>query len=309
MAKKKIKKRKLTSKEITHQTNYLLGIAAVLFIFLFFLGFLYTKKYSIFEFKAPVVTKNLQEVECLKIGKTCSQEEILKGIKVRISVNPDEAYDFYLISNTDQTATFIMADDFMKVDWHDEMINFKGPQKALYELNVATRNWPNVPIIEHYSYEDYGYLTYTGVCDEKTMKISHYDCSENPGYQILKIIHGNGTVIYHLPTLVTEDEDAVTMEDTWDFEGTTFRSRLITLEEVGPLGDSNGLASWLVDHSKDGDSFWTMTSNGTPGADYIVEAHTIVNRNGQPSVESHLVSHNEGNPEVSIRPVIELSKN
>ena len=304
-AKTKIKKRKINAKEISKQTNSLLVLAAILFIFLFFLGFLYTKKYSIFEYKAPVKTQFMVDVECLKLGNVCSNKDILNGIKVKIPVSPEEAYDFYLISNTDTEATYMMADDFIHVDWHDEMINFKGPQKALYELNVATRTWSHVPIIENYSYEDFGYLTYTGVCDEKTIIMQDYDCKKTPGYQILKINHGKGSIIYHIPPLASNDPEITGMEDTWDFEGTTFRARLITLEEIGPLGDANGLATWLVDHSKNGDSYWTMTSNATPGSNYILEAHTITNQSGKPSVESHLVH----NANISIRPVITIPKN
>jgi len=309
MKKKEIKKDgKKSLKRNSSSRNFLyFGLSGLFLIILFIVGFFYTREHPFKDFQSKSKTYRMEEVPCLKQGRICSREDIRKGIKIEYDVNDKKTYEFYLISNSENSATFIMSDDLIVTDWNEEMINFKGPQKALYDLNMAVADWVNVPVLSHYEYTDYSYQNHLNICTRKTVTYEDYDCTKTAGYQKFMVEDGQGKLIFNLPLVETDIED-IEFDEEWDFDGVEIRARMITLEEIGPLGDKDSFARLLIDHSKNGEAYWTLSSAAYPGNDYVVEAHTVVNRYNRVSIENTVVNHGEESATISVRPVITLNK-
>ena len=111
----------------------------------------------------------LKEYECLKKGKLCNSNEIYDGIEVEVEVKNNVKYRFYMISNTEEEITLIMANNIIdKVDWHIELINMKGPGTALGKIFEETKTWEKISNIQNYTYDDYGLKNFIESCKTDT---------------------------------------------------------------------------------------------------------------------------------------------
>ena len=87
------------------------------------------------KYNAGYKARPMSNYYCLVKGKVCSPDDIYNSIKVKIAVNKLQSYDFYLIANDEDTATFMMASNLKDdVDWQLEGINFRGPLTAMKTL-------------------------------------------------------------------------------------------------------------------------------------------------------------------------------
>ena len=295
-------------------TMLLLGIILVVCaIILQFVSFDNKDRGFVYEKEA----KEIKDIKCLKKGNVCSFQEIYDGIKIKYAVNDKETYEFYLISNDEDTATYIMANTLEEMSsWAGEIVNFKGPTDSLYNLNTYIKDWKNVPLIESYSYKDFGYQYYQKVCVTNEIDVEGYDCSKTAGYQSLEINDGKGLLTFNLPSYVFENLEEGEEEQilkSWNFEYLLLRARLITKEEVDSLVNAKGvIAPWLVDHMKDGDTYWTLSSDPYPTDFYLVSAFMVRNNENHTNISMGVVAKydDEGKPVANgyLRPVITLKK-
>ena len=122
----------------------------------------------------PIMTS---DNTCIQSGNVCSDADILSGIKVNVKVNNRQAYDFYVISNTEKEVTLIMsenlgddvswinAEDYAKVNV-EASCNYTscvygGPRTAVAELKTRTSGWTNIPEREYTYSDDSGGNKYT----------------------------------------------------------------------------------------------------------------------------------------------------
>ena len=318
---KKVEKKVSSKSSSPSKKSYKLVIFVVIIILaiilcgvgIFFLIKNIPAKEYVFEKEA----KEIKDVKCLKKGNVCSTEEIFDGIKIKYAVNDKETYEFYLISNDENTATYIMSDDLSeKNHWSSETINFKGPNDSLYKMNELVSNWRNVPYIESYLYEDYGYQYYLDVCESKEIEEEEYDCNMTAGYQRLEINEGKGLLIHNFPISIIEETPEEERDELildWDFDGLLLRARSISREEVDSLARNKvGLPSWLIDHTRDGDFYWTISSDTFRWDDYLVSAFTVKNVENKTSMGASYVTNGEVEGEAAptgyLRPVITLKK-
>jgi len=91
----------------------------------------------------PIMTS---ENACI-ISGTCSETDILAGIKVNVKVNAKKAYDFYVIADNGTELTLLMSENLGdNVMWYaDATDNSQGPTTALVELASRTKEWTNIP--------------------------------------------------------------------------------------------------------------------------------------------------------------------
>jgi len=91
----------------------------------------------------PIMTS---ENACVTSG-TCSQSDILAGIKVNVKVNDSKNYFFYVIADNGTELTLIMNRNLGdNIEWYAAAgDNSKGPTTALAELALRTSDWTNIP--------------------------------------------------------------------------------------------------------------------------------------------------------------------
>ena len=113
---------------------------------------------------------------CAKVGNKCSDEQILDGQIVNVSVNNTTNLDFYVINDDGQnlvlygykalaTTPYLSESDTKKllkenkesrykyddsIDYY--MYNYWGPYTLIKKLNELTSSWTNIPPIKEYSY-------------------------------------------------------------------------------------------------------------------------------------------------------------
>ena len=298
----------------SHKSFKLIVIAGTILIVLFIVGFFVTRIRSTKEYESKIPTQEIEDVKCLKKGNVCSADEIIDGIKVRIKVNDKETYDFYLISNDGEEATYIMSENLKtKSNWSGEMINFKGPSEALYKMGVDTSDWKNIPIIEDYTYEDEGIALYKAICEDKTFEYKDYDCTKYAGYNGLEIKHGKVTLKYNLPPLDGEGlPEEIEIPTSGSIDGIYLRSRLLTKADYSYLVKKDIGPSWLIDNMKRGEYYWTLSSDVSVGNDYILSAYVIENVDNKAENITEYVMSNNMDPSLEAvgynRPVITLEK-
>lgn len=309
------------NKEVNQKTKkkrfpLLLLIVLAVVLIIAFIVLIVSLVVSSKEFVYEMDAKDIKDIKCLKAGEVCSAKDIYKGVKVKYAVNNKKTYEFYLVSNDEENATFVMADSLMKGNWSVEMINLKGPNAALTNLNEKVSDWDNVPAIESYTYQDYGYKYFLEHCnssDEKEEK-DDYNCTLGGGFKSLSITDGKANIIHNLPQSdsadMSEDEEEGLITD-WDFDGATLRARLLTKEEVEAIRDpKKGFPKWLIDHTKKDDAYWLLSSDTYESDDYNVSAFQLVNHENEAELGVSYVikTDSKDNPIVSIRPVITLKK-
>ena len=296
--KKKEPQKKAPLKKITIKTNYLLTLAAVFLISLFLITYQTLNK----PHSQVQPSKKIKEIECLKKGNLCTKAEIAKGIKINYQVNKKENYDFYLISNTQEEATYIMAQNIMKdLNWADERTNLKGPTHVMYMVNEKTKNWELVEKIKDYTYEDYGYKYNQEICEKKTKQEKDYNCNINAGYKKLEIKSGKGTIYYNL----TESSTTT----TWDIGNIDIRARLITREELSELSTAKkGLPEWLVENVKNQNAYWTLSSNTYACNQYAIAAYIVKNIKDEAKIDIANTIYGIKKQEIGLRPVITIKK-
>ena len=257
---------------------------------------------------APKIAVPVEEVECLKQGNTCDMQDIRNGIKVSLED---------VLSDTEDTITLLYADNLAVLsNWSNEMVNFKGPQEALYQINKRIEDWSNIPYIKDYAYVDFGYYYYQDVCITNEKDYEGYDCSKTPGYKSMTIYEGQAEIVYHLPLT---DSDIQNMNLTTNnfkgnLNGLPVRGRMITYEEVIALGSKDGLPVWLLDHLNKGEFYWTMSSSPMPSDDYVISAYSVYNNKGKAVLAPKYVMYQQvdakfDSPKGHLRPVITILKN
>ena len=252
---------------------------------------------------------------CLARGNVCSQEDIDKAIKVKLAVNDSQIYDFYLLSNDEETATFILAQNIGKItNWTEEWSNLKGPFSAMIELASATKDWEYIDPITDYTYLDYGNEFYKEYCslDHSNDEDFYYDCTTdiNPtrGYNGITIEKGRAHIEFNL-NYSAEDFD-------YDYTGVTipnyyFRARLLTYEDVTKNYSAfEDLPDWFMDNLVNEGGYWTASSSTYPTTQYTQGVFGVVNDNGHAMIKE-LFPLGEKNPQfkkLGIRPVITITK-
>ena len=255
--------------------------------------------------------KSIDSYSCLKKGNVCSKEDIYHAMKVSIPVNDIESYDFYLLSNDAEAATYIMDHNLLDdVNWHNERINLKGPTNVFRVLAEVTNNWTSIPIISSYEYKDYGQELFQEFCDPTNgTKDELYDCNtdkiETRGYLGLEITDGDLFVKANLPTV-----NGVSMMDGTSIHDYPFRVRIPSYEEIWNLNKDFVLPDWLMDHLYSNGSYWTMSSSTLPGSNYMQGVFAVANYEGNADLLD-VYSKNDANSfynHTGIRPVITLEK-
>jgi len=247
---------------------------------------------------------------CLAKGSVCSPEDIYNSIKVTIPVNASQAYDFYLISNDKDTATFIMASNLVDdTDWHIEGINFRGPTKALKTLIEETNNWNGLNTIQEYKYEDSGYKLYQEHCSTTENQLADllYDCSTRTvkarGYKGFEIDPTGLTINFNVP----KDSN---MKDNAFFSNRHIYARLASVEELYDISSGLDFPDWLIDNLAENEGYWTMSSSTSSTYNYNEAAYGVVNYEGETRIVE-LRTLNEANEVFKhngIRPVITIEK-
>ena len=258
-------------------------------------------------YKTGNITRGILNYNCLKKGEVCTEEDIINSIKVSIPVNEKEIYDFYLISNDKDYATFIMASNLKNnVDWHIEEVNFRGPTKAYRELMALTKDWTYIDPIEDFSYEDAGNYYYHRNCDTIADQANNliYDCRDNitpaRAYQKLEILEDGLHIKMNLPKGSAMDEDLF-------YEGTLY-ARLPSYEDISDISPG-GPPDWIIDNLEEHSGYWTMTSSTFPTLNYNKAAFAVLNKEGN-GIIREMMTLNEAMPNynIGIRPVITLKK-
>ena len=113
---------------------------------------------------------------CAKVGNKCSDEQILDGQIVNVSVNNTTNLDFYVINDDGQNLVLYGCKALDKVKYLSEsdtkkllkknkesrykyddvseyyMYNYWEPYTLIKKLNELTSSWTNIPPIKKYSY-------------------------------------------------------------------------------------------------------------------------------------------------------------
>lgn len=233
------------------------------------------------------ITNGIMESDdkCILSG-TCEP-----GTLVKVQVNDDENYNFYVIGDNGDKLTLIMDRNLGdNVEWYDgsisECVSYYtdssgthatsssascGPITALNYLNRQTATWDNIGPIESYDYDN----NLNGI---------EYD-----GYQTLEIGSGLGKI--------TSEDGKKELQ----LEGVS-RARLLTYEEATAIGctvsQDSSCPSWIHKNIyKDGGDYWLLTN--TKGEEIFGFGY-IISTN---SIRADGVSGGCG-----VRPVIEISK-
>ncbi len=255
--------------------------------------------------------KKVKEYECTKKGNVCSFEEMYKGVEVNIEVAKGKTYTFSMIANDKDKMTLMLQQNIVdEADWHSELINMKGPQTALQELNEKVQKWTNVVDIENYAYTDSGKKDLERICGSSNEE-QGFKCPEDEYdtrcYNGLSINRGKLTLNFNLPkNSELEDVEPLT-EGT--IENVTAKARMITLEEFNEFNIDKGLPKWLTEGLDKNEGYWTLTSSPSMTTAYFQGAIAIVNNNNKASIESLFVADPEADDfKVGLRPVIEVFK-
>lgn len=256
---------------------------------------------------AGLSARGILNYNCLKKGEICNKADIMNSVKIAFQVNGKETYDFYLIANDENTATFMMASNIKdNVDWHIEELNFRGPTKAYRELMLATKDWVNIPQIKSFLYEDAGNLYYHETCDTIGGQSANllYDCSNTRtparGYKLLEITEDGLYLDINVP-------EGANMDETIFYEAKLF-ARLPSYEELSRLSETE-LPEWLIDNLAPQTGYWTMTSSTYPSLNYNKGAYALVNDNGKVRlIETPVMNEVRPKYNIGIRPVITIGK-
>ena len=248
---------------------------------------------------------------CLKKGSVCSRDDIYHSIKVSFLVNNSQTYEFYLLSNDSDTATFIMSENLVDdVNWHNERINMKGPTNVFRVLSDSTSTWSSIPVISSYEYSDYGQVIYENHCsDENYINHEDYDCSRGDfpsrGYKGLKIENGALFIQANLYS-----SEGVSMMNGTLLNDPLLRARIPTYEEIYDLEEDGVLPDWLMDHLYEKEGFWTMSSSTLPSTGYIQGVFAVerVNRKATLMDVYSMNNANDYYTHTGIRPVITIEK-
>ncbi|MBQ6840728.1 MAG: hypothetical protein IJO63_01245 [Bacilli bacterium] len=238
-------------------------------------------------------------IGCVQKGNICNEAAISSGVPVEIKVNDSQKIKFYVIDNTEDNMTLLMAENLEdNVNWHNELINIKGPVTAMEVLGENTKSWSLIENINNYTYDDYGLKYFNKKCS--SIDISGYDCSDDiyevRGYK--KIVLSNSSYIeWNLP-----EEDAI-----YNFDNKTFKARLITVEELTKLL-SKGENKWLISNLNENEGYWTLSSSTVQKTDYNAGAYAVINLEGKPVIEPAYVDIYNNDYKIGIRPVIVVDK-
>lgn len=298
---------KTKTKKINYSILILYGMSLLLAIGMIIIFLLLP---SFFQNNSIKKAVSINDVECLKMGNVCSSNDIKDGIKVQVPVNSSLNYDFYVISNTEDSITLLFANNLKSVsDWSVEMISIKGPTDALGNVNNYTKEWISIPYIGNYSYVDYGYDFYKRICIMHEREYDDYDCDKPIGYKSLTIRNGRATINYNLPVVEDLKKYNIVTKNVMS----NVRSRLITFEEVNQLSSPEGYPEWLIENLDVGEYYWTLSSDPMPCDYYNVAAYTVMNKNGKVAISPRYIKGQKINFKLSrayghLRPVITIPK-
>lgn len=305
----------METKEEKKQNTFkkiLIGIIVVLVIFLAIaIPFSILNLNNSEQEKSLTKAKDVKDYECTKKGEVCSFEEMYEGVEVNVEVAKDEIYTFIMIANDRDTMTLMLQQNIEEdVAWHSELINMKGPQLALQTLNEKVAGWTKISFIENYNYTDGGKKDLDKICNSDTAEPG-FKCPEDESdsrcYNGLSITNGTVTFYFNLPKDAnTEDGVSISTEGTILAKA---KARLITLEEIEEYNTDDGIASWLIEGLAENEGYWTMTSSPSMTTAYYQGAISLVNKDGNPSVEAtYVAGGQEANLKVGLRPVITIDK-
>ncbi|MBQ6840572.1 MAG: hypothetical protein IJO63_00445 [Bacilli bacterium] len=242
---------------------------------------------------------------CLKKGNICTDEQIRNGMLVKYEVNDKDSYDFYVIDNNADTLTLIMNKNIVNnVDWHNELINMKGPIYSLIEIYKNCNDWTNVDILNNYEYADYGKKYSDELCAKG--EEPSYNCEDlytnTRGYNGIIFGENKSYLEFNLPITDEDEEDVV---QKFDLTAHKLRARMITIEELEKLQN----AEWLVENLKHNEGFWTLSSATVAKTLYSKGAYAVVANNSQAEIVPVFVKSSLNDDyKLGIRPVIVIEK-
>ncbi len=212
---------------------------------------------------------------CAKVGNKCTNEQILDGQIVNVSVNNTTNLDFYVINDDGQnlvlygykaldTTPYLSESDTKKllkenkesrykyddsIDYY--MYNYWGPYTLIKKLNELTNSWTNIPPIKEYSY-------YT---------------KEDNIFKSLEIKNGVSSITSFKGNKVTIPGTSVARiisekEITDDYNVPEFYGKSC-LKTIG-IRDGSNCDSWVLDEGINGQQFGTSIS-----ANYTEKKYTI----------------------------------
>lgn len=300
----KTKKQKIQNKKTNKKSSNIIKLIIIIGLSLIIIGIFCINVYVTKIFTNPI---GIEEHECTKKGNICTDEDIYNGLEVAVEVKENVTYRFYMISNTEDNMTLIMANNVNnQEDWHNELINMKGPTKALGTLIERTKAWDNVDDITNFTYEDYGLKSFIENCQNNTTE-PDYDCnngqSEGRAYKSVNITKNKVEYIYNMETI-----DGMEPAESFSYAAKA-KARLITLEEVFDIAKDKKIPRWLSVGLKDQQGYWTMSSSTAMNTQYSAGAFAITNTNEETTIESLYVNNslNSGYL-IGLRPVITITK-
>ncbi len=248
--------------------------------------------------------------KCTKKGNVCTIEEIISGVEVEYEVSKGTRYIFNVISNTEDSMTLMLNKNLgSKVDWHNELVNIKGPDAAMLKVIDATKTWDKVPLITDYSYSDFGKIDFEEKCIEKKQLEPDYDCSTDynlsRGYNSLNIIDGKLTIF----TNIVVNDPSFKVNNVAEYKDNDVHARLITYEEINLLNRNLSMPNWLTSNLKDNSGYWTLSSTTAKKTAYVQGALAIAKVDSKPSLETLYVMNDYNNGyDIGVRPVITIPK-
>lgn len=212
---------------------------------------------------------------CAKVGNKCSDEQILDGQIVNVSVNNTTNLDFYVINDDGQnlvlygykalaTTPYLSESDTKKllkenkesrykyddsIDYY--MYNYWGPYTLIKKLNELTSSWTNIPPIKEYSY----YTKEDNIF--KSFEIKN-------GVSSITSFKGNKVTIPGTSVARIASEKEISN----DYNAPEFYGKSC-LKTIG-IRDGSNCDSWIVDEGVNGRQFGVSIS-----ANYTKDKYTI----------------------------------
>ena len=245
---------------------------------------------------------NEKVYDCIQKGKECTKKEIQEGIKVKIKVGDKKTETFYVLSNTKEEMTLLMANDYVKnINWNGDFYsNSMGPYDSLQYLMSETESWNKIKVINSYEYEDYGYKQYNNLCKDGMNE--SYKCNTEEekiirGYEKYVIKNGEGTLYYN-PDIEFENKSYI-------IGSFKLKTRIPSKEEIESIEDLEK-STWLINNLKENECYWTLSSSIALNTNYNNGAYAVCNIDQKPSLESILTRGSEY--KTHLRPVIVVEK-
>lgn len=277
-----MKKKNLTIIFIPIILLLIIGLSSVIF-------------FNIITHNEVIEKKSDKKVRACEIeSEKFTLDQIKKGIKIKLAINSNEIYDFYVIDNDDFTVSLILASNLHTLSSFSQTSNMEGPISVLEVTASLTSTWENIEYIPFYLYSDYG-LQKINYYEEEYDASKNYDAFvKNPGgYSTLNITEGQVTITEALTG--TEVAKTTTLR-------TKSRARLITYEELEKLMTNKKLPNWLTNNLNDNEGFWTMSTAPNEKSN-STNAFAVIKNSSKSNLEAK-----EINSKLLVNPVITISR-